>query len=74
VFLAEHFQERRYEIEGVEARRFGEELFNAVPQLKTWECLVWPWGGGTGFEQLCELLKANVIPAKTLEIIDELRS
>ena len=45
----------------------ARQLMNKMPQLDIEEVIVWTLGGGTDFEQLCELLKTNAIPLKRLE-------
>ena len=47
----------------------GEELFEKIPDLKT-DCeVVWgEEGTGKNFMLLCELLKGNAIPSKSLNL------
>ena len=45
----------------------GEELIKRIPELKTNNEIRWiEKGAGKNFRLMCELLKANAIPAKQL--------
>ena len=66
-FFEEYFLECRYGKEGAKAIPKAGALLNKMPQLESEEELVWISGGGTDYEHLCELLKANTIPTKRLE-------
>ena len=67
-FFERCFFEHKYgSKEGAEAALMAQQLLNKMPQLDIDEILVWTLGGGTDFEQLCELLKTNAIPTKRLE-------
>jgi len=65
--LKGQFLEIRYGREFVKPRLIAENLLNKMPELNTEEAVVWTSGGGKDFELLCELLKANAIPARRLE-------
>jgi len=48
----------------------GKELIEKIPELKTFKKISWGEYGkaGDNFRFICELLKANAIPAKTLSL------
>jgi len=68
-FFEDYFLKCRYgSEEGAKAAKMAEQLLNKMPQIETEEELIWTLGGGTDFEQLCELLKANAISTMRLEL------
>ena len=47
----------------------GEELIKRIPELKTDNEIIWiETGAGENFRLMCELLKANAIPTKALNL------
>ena len=47
----------------------GEELIKRIPELKTNNEIRWrEKGAGENFRLMCELLKANAIPTKELDL------
>ena len=55
-----------------EALKKGEELLRKQPDLKTKTEYTWSKkGAGPNFVMLCELLKGNAIPTKTLDLSSE---
>ena len=57
----------KYGEEGMKARQAAEDLLRRMGELDTKENLRWSLGGGTEFNQLCELLKTNAIPTTRFE-------
>ncbi len=50
-----------------EEKKNGSELLKKMPELKTKEEIIWKeTGAGENLRLLCELLKRNAIPTKTL--------
>jgi len=52
-----------------ESWKNGEELIKKIPELKTNNAIIWyEKGTGYNFRSMCELLKANAIPTKKLDL------
>ena len=68
ILLMDCLNELLYGKETVKAKHKAGALLQKIPQLERDEVIVWTFGYGTDFGHLCDLLKANAIPGKRLEL------